>query len=646
MLSARAADAPPGAVTPDLTEVPLEKLMEMEIPHVFAASKFEQKETEAPSLVTIINSDDIKKYGYRTLADALRSVPGLYVSYDRNYAFLGAGGINLGDYNSRALLVVNGHRMNNDLTGGAYLDTAFILDVDLIDHIEVIQGPGAVLYGDNAFFGVINVVTRQGKQLDGVELSGEYGGFDTYKARVSYGKLFDNGAHLLLSGTYYDSAGPQRLYYPEFDTPAQNNGIAQGLDTDTYKSGFGSFGFGDFTLQGAYIEREKGNPTAQYFTTFNDSRLRTIDDRGYANLSYAHSFSEVVDVSARLFYDHSDFQIRYPIGGTVFKETDGGDSWGGEVQLTRRLWEKHALTAGAEYHDDFRQDRLLVSEDTGQVFTSAHQNRQIFGVFGQADIAVLTNFHLNAGVRYDRSGDFGSAVSPRVALLYSPLETTSFKFIYGTAFRAPNFLELSDPRFQNIQSEDITSFQLVYEQQLGPHLRSTLSGFVNDMHNLIVLESGSYTNYDVEGKGVELGLQAFWAKGIRGRASYTLQRTHNTSLDQSLPDSPQHLFKFNLSVPLYKEKVFASAEFQYTSTRHSLFTDPNTGQTMVGADTPGFGVVNLTLFSQDIVRNLEFSASVYNLLDKHYGDPATRFHLQDIIEQDGRSFRIKLTYHF
>lgn len=619
--------------------------MEMEIPRVFAASKFEQKETEAPSLVTIISSDDIKKYGYRTLADALRSVPGLYVSYDRNYAFLGAGGINLGDFNSRTLLVVNGHRMNNDLTGGAYLDTAFILDVDLIDHIEVIQGPGAVLYGDNAFFGVINVVTRQGRQLDGAEFSGEYGGFDTFKGRVSYGKLFGNGAHLLLSGTIYDSAGPQRLFFHEFDTPVQNNGVAQGLDTDAYKSAFGSFGFGDFTLQGAFIEREKGNPTAQYFTMFNDSRLRTIDDRGYANLRYAHSFSEVADVSAHLFFDSSDFKIRYPIGGTVFKETDRGESWGADVQLTHRLWDKHALTAGAEYRDDFKQDRLLVSEDTGQVFTAVRQNRQVVGVFGQADIALWTNFHVNAGVRYDRSGDFASAVSPRAALLYSPLESSTFKFIYGTAFRAPNFLELSDPRFQNIQSEDITSYQLVYEQQLGPHLRSTLSGFINDMNNLIVLESGSYTNYDVEGKGIEVALQSFWASGIRGRASYTLQRTQNTSLDQSLPDSPQHLFKFNLSVPLYKEKVFASAEFQYTSTRHTLFTDP-TGATVTGADTPGFGVFNLTLFSQNIVKNLEFSASIYNLLDKHYGDPATRFHLQDIIEQDGRSFRLKLTYHF
>jgi iron complex outermembrane receptor protein len=65
-----------------------------------------------------------------------------------------------------------------------------------------------------------------------------------------------------------------------------------------------------------------------------------------------------------------------------------------------------------------------------------------------------------------------------------------------------------------------------------------------------------------------------------------------------------------------------------------------------GEDAAGFGVVNLTLFSQKLIKNLEFSASVYNVLDRHYGDPASSFHVQDIIGQDGRSFRLKLTYRF
>ena len=101
--------------TQDLTELSLEELMQIKVPVVYSASKFEQKATEAPSSVTVITSDEIKRYGYRTLGDILASVQGFYVSYDRNYDFLGARGVNLGDFNSRILLLIDGHRINNDL---------------------------------------------------------------------------------------------------------------------------------------------------------------------------------------------------------------------------------------------------------------------------------------------------------------------------------------------------------------------------------------------------------------------------------------------------------------------------------------------------------------------------------------------------
>ena len=75
--------------------------MQMEVPQISSASKFMQMETEAPASVTVISSDDIKRYGYRTLAQLLESVPGLNVSYDRDYAYLGERGLSLGDFNSR-----------------------------------------------------------------------------------------------------------------------------------------------------------------------------------------------------------------------------------------------------------------------------------------------------------------------------------------------------------------------------------------------------------------------------------------------------------------------------------------------------------------------------------------------------------------
>jgi iron complex outermembrane receptor protein len=653
-LCVRASETETNQNSADLTSLSLEALMNIEIPTVYGASKFEQKATEAPSSVTVITSDEIKRYGYRTLADILQSVQGFYVSYDRNYSFLGSRGVNLGDFNSRILLLVNGHRLNNNLTDGAAIGTDFILDVDLIDHVEIIRGPSAVLYGNNAFFGVINVFTRQGKQVDGAEVSAEYAQYDTYKGRVTYGKSFTNGFQFLLSGTWHDSAGPDRLFYKEYNTPAQNNGIAQDLDGDSFKSLFGLFSFRDFSLEGGFITRDKENPTAQFGSTFNDPRLQTTDDRSYTSLKYAHSFPEIVDVTAQVYYDRSDFEIGYPtaIGpGTTFfsKEKDAGEWWGTEVQLNKRLWERHIITLGAEYRDDFRQHQEVFDPVSGTVFTDANRDRQSYGVYLQGDFAVLTNLHLIGGVRYDQVGDFDPARNPRLALIYNPWEKSTFKAIYGTAFRAPNFTELSDPRFQNIKPEEITSYELVYEQEIGRHLRSSLSGFYNQMNDLIVFDSGSFTNFDAETKGLELALEGFWASGIRGRASYSLQDTRNSSVAWETPDSPNHLLKFNLSVPLVRDKLFASLEFQYTSNRRSLHNTTDTGGqpiTVQGDDAAGFGIVNFTLFSQNLVKNLDLSASVYNLLDRKYGDPASHFHQQDTIERNGRSFRLKLTYRF
>ena len=339
--------------TEDLTDLPLETLMQLQVPTVVSASKFEQKATEAPSSVTVLTSDDIKHYGYRTLADILESVPGFYTTYDRNYSYLGASGVNTGNANDRILLLVNGHRINNDLNDSAAIDTSFILDVDLIDRVEIIRGPSSVLYGNNAFFGVINVITRQGKQVDGAEVSGMYGSYNAYSGRVSIGDLFTNGLQFLLSGTIYNDDGPENLYYSQFNTPTQNNGNAHNMDGDGFGSFFGSVSYSDFTVEGGYINREKVNPTAQYGTTFDDSRLKTVDDRSYATLKYAHKFSDTLDISANVSYDRSDFQIGYPEpfgapapGSEFYQEQETGESASGEVQVDKKLWDRQMIKIG------------------------------------------------------------------------------------------------------------------------------------------------------------------------------------------------------------------------------------------------------------------------------------------------------------
>jgi outer membrane receptor for ferrienterochelin and colicins len=170
------------AATTNFMQLSLEQLLDVRVDSVYGASKYQQRLSEAPSSVSIVTEDDIKKYGYQTLADVLRSVRGLYVSYDRNYSYLGMRGFSRpGDYNGRVLLLINGHRVNDNIYDSAFLGNEFPLDLDLIDRVEVIRGPSSSIYGNNALFGVINIITKQGRDFDSAEVSGEAGSFDSYQ---------------------------------------------------------------------------------------------------------------------------------------------------------------------------------------------------------------------------------------------------------------------------------------------------------------------------------------------------------------------------------------------------------------------------------------------------------------------------------
>jgi outer membrane receptor for ferrienterochelin and colicins len=192
--------------TTNLADLSIEQLLEVSVEKVYGASKYEQKVTQAPSSISIVTGVEIKKFGHRTLAEVLRSVRGLYVSDDRNYSYLGIRGfLRPGDYNTRVLVLVDGHRMNDNVYDAAYVAREGMVDVDLIERVEVIRGPSSSIYGSSAFFGVINIITKTGRQVDGVDASLEGGSFDSYKGRFTFGKRFKNDVEWLASGSYYAS---------------------------------------------------------------------------------------------------------------------------------------------------------------------------------------------------------------------------------------------------------------------------------------------------------------------------------------------------------------------------------------------------------------------------------------------------------
>jgi outer membrane receptor for ferrienterochelin and colicins len=643
----------------DLTRLSLEELMEIQIPSVTSASKFEQKITEAPAAVTVITSDDVDKYGYRTLADMLRSVRGFYVRNDRSYSYLGVRGFNPpGDFNGRFLLLVDGHRVNENIFDSALIGNEAIIDVDSIDRVEVIRGPSSSLYGNNAFFGVINIVTKTGHQLDGVEGSVSAGSFDTYKGRFSAGKKFENGFEFYFSGSLLASEGQRDLFFPEFDTPETNHGIVNHSDADRARNFLLTASYADFTLQGAYSSRNKDLPTASFGTVFNDAHSNQTDTQTYLDLKYQHKFFDEWDVLARVNYNEYTYDGIFPYNDVLPNDPERvvlsrdyalGQWLGSEVQITRKFFDLHTITVGAEYRDNITQKQLNTNLKPFEEILSDDRSSQEYGLYGQGEFVIFPELMLNAGVRFDRSYRFGNDVDPRIGLIYHPQKTTALKALYGEAFRRPNAYEAyySGPPFEinpNLGPERIRTYEAVFEQQFLTNFRFTADAYHNEIRDLIVEQIDPrnglqvFENVDrADTTGVEFELEAREPEtGTRGRVSYTYQETSNADTGRELTDSPRQLAKLGVIVPFFEDRLDAGFELQYSSSALTL-RDNRAGAYWLG---------NVTLLSQKIVPNLEVSVSIYNLFDQHYGFPGGPEHVQDIIVQDGRTFRVKATYRY
>lgn len=635
----------------NLMALSFEELLDLKVDRVYGASRYEQSVAQAPAAVSIVTADEIKRYGHRTMADVLRSVRGLYVTDDRNYTYLGFRGFNRpGDYNSRVLMLIDGHRVNENIYDSVYFAQDALVDLDLVERVEIIRGPSSSIYGNNALFGVINVVTRRGGTIDGVETSAEAGSFDTYKARISTGKLFTNGVEFLVSGSVYTSEGQDRLFYPEFNSRQTQFGVIKNADDERTATFNSSLSYKDFTLSGAFNVREKNVPTAAYDSVFGDGRMETLDVRGYVDLKFERAFTEDSRLMARTFYDAYHYYGQYPYDVVtnilLYKDASYGGWVGTEAQFTHKVLDRHTLILGADYRENLRQDQFAYYDDVEPrpyAVREKNSSRNV-GVYLQGEAVVRSNLLANVGVRYDYYSTFGGSVNPRVGVIYNPWQDTTLKLLYGRAFRAPNELEMHYyPLTGSLDPETIDTYEFIVEQKLPAHHKAYASAYYYDVRDLISQQQDTasgdvfFANVEhVRAFGIELEAEGRYPCGVLARASYALQRTEDASTGDELSNSPRHLAKLNLSVPVYEDKVFASLEVQYHGEVLTLSRQRE----------GDFVLVNLTLFSQKLAKNLEASASIYNLFDTKYAYPGTEDHRQDVIPQDGRSFRIKLTWRF
>lgn len=640
---------------PDLSGMSIEDLAKLQVESVYGASKFLQNASDSPTTVTVVTAEDIQKYGYRTLADVLQTVRGFYVINDRNYSYVGVRGLlSPEDYNARILFLLDGHRVNDDIFDGAYVGTEFPVDVDLIERIEIIRGPNSSIYGTGAFAAVINIITKRGRDLKAGEASGAAGSWNSYKGRVSYGDRFDNGIETLLSGSFYNSQGHHSLFFPAFDSPATNNGLAVNADGDQSYNVFADVIYRDFDIHVVDGSRTKHIPTASFGTVFDDPRTRTTDARSYVDVQYHHTFGSW-ETLGRVSYDwygyHGIYIYDYTRKGvppyTQNYDAANGTWWDFQADASRVLYERHKVTMGAEFRIDPDQKQVNYDIQPYHLYLDNRYSSRISAVYFQDEYSIRSNLTFVVGLRGDWHSGHKTEPSPRFGLLFSPKPSTDVKAIYSWAFRFPNGYEdfysgnQSNTANPYLKSESIRSWELDVEHRFGKNYYVSGAGFLNRLDDLIVQTVDPSTgnpiflnSSPVQTKGIELELGAKWSNGMEGVISDSAQDSENLVTTNVLNNSPRHLAKMNLNVPLVRKKLFAGVDAQYVSKRTTV------AQTVLG----GYFVMNATFFTRQLNDRFDISGGLYNALNKRYSESGSINNVETSIPQDGLNFRIKVTY--
>ncbi len=647
----------------DLDGLSLEQLMSMNVHVVHGASKYEQRVTQAPSSISIVTAEDIRRSGFTSLADVLRGVRGLYVTDDRNYTYLGVRGfLRPGDYNTRVLVLIDGHRLNDNVYDSGSVGRDSMIDVELIERVEIIRGPSSSLYGSSAFLGVINVITKRGRGVDGAELGLDVGSYDTQKVRGTYGTTLDNGLDWLVSMAHYSSGG-MNFYYPELDQRISDNplaahdGFAGGLDDEEATKFFSSVRYGDFAASLYLSDRHKRIPTGSFESVFGDPRETTDDMRGYLDLTYQYALSDKARLNVRASYDsyqyEGDFPTNYALLGegdyeAVVRDEMQGDWLSGEVQLTLQPTDRYTLVLGTEYRANLREYQATYDAIEPRIYYVDRDDRSaVIGAFGQVEAKLRDDLSLTAGLRYDHYDDsFGGTTNPRIAAIYNPSPSSAIKALYGEAFRAPNPYERHyNPEQANhrpLQPETIDTYELVYEHYFNSTYRFSLSGYSYHIGGLITqVETADAEPYfknldDVHARGVELELEGSYKNGTLLRGSWTFQRAREIGTDLELTNSPRQLGKLSASVPVLNSKLFANLDLQYNS--HSL--------TLARTHSPSFWTTNFTVNSHDRWSKVELTAGVYNVFDEDRPFPGSEEHAQTLLRQEGRSYGAEVIVRF
>ena len=632
------------AVDPGMSE--LENLMAMP---VYGASKYAQTAAEAPASVTVLTSGDIASFGWRTLAEVLNGVRGVHFRNDRSYDYIGVRGLSRpGDYSSRVLLLIDGVRTNENIYDSALLGREFALDVGLIDRIEFIAGPGSALYGSNAIFAVVNVITRSTTALLGRRLTLTTTGAQDRKLQFTSGHELGTGSLLLAASAEYRPG--QRWYYPAYDHPDTHDGVAEHLDAEHDAKGYARYTAGDWTVTGLVSRRSKRIPTAPYAYTFADpaavwhDRMAMVDARWEHRIDADQSAHVHVGVAR---YAYTDL-ARYAATDTLQSYRNDGRWLSLEGRWTMTGWAGHQVVLGAEVQHNLRQSVqiLTFATPTGSLDYEHKVRNTRAGVFVNDEYRLTPRLRLGLGARLDRQVDATVHASPRTSLIWEPVDGLFLKALLGRAYREPNFFERNPADTAtrinpDLQHEAVRSTELALDWRVSSQFRLSSSLYSNRISGLIEqapLSDGTLNYRNIgngRARGLEVEADLVGERGWRLRGSWAAQAVRIGGSDQ-VSNAPHRLVKLHATSALSGWPVRLGLELQGMGAR----------QTLAGRTLPGHVLTNLTVQYDPPGRPWSLAASVYNLGRVVHEDPAGPELLQDSVPTTGRRAAVRVTVPF
>jgi iron complex outermembrane receptor protein len=613
-----------------LDDIPFEQLVEVPVESVSGVSKYQQSIRRAPAGVTVFTATDIKNYGWTTLADVLRASPGIHIRDDRFYEYVGNRGFTRPrDFNSRTLILLDGHRINDPIYQTGSIGTDFILDLDMVDRIEVISGPGSSVYGSNAFYGAINVIPKTGRDFSGVQAGLGLGSEPSVKARATVGDRTANGVEYVVSATEWWSRGEPDYSLPQSwrsADPAFTARTAHDQDDMHHQSTFARASWRGITGEVAYSRRKKEVLPPVYNTNV-ETDAYGIDERGYVLLRANGEPGPNSTLSAKLALDYYRYSGLFSPAFAGFAQlAPYGESLSAntEVRWRQTIADQHVFTTGFEYQENFQQDLGLDNRSSGSPLISVSESSRYVSPFAQLDWELAPVFRVSLGGRYDYYSTGDERLTPRVGLIWDATSTTTIKLLYGEAFRVPNVGErypAEDGLTPNpdLGPETNKSWEIVAEQRLGPVWRVETHVYYINSSDLIIPNATETTYYNAERyitEGFDVGAAAYFSNGVNFRVSATLQNTYDEATNLVVVDAPHDLLKLHFSAPIYEKWLRASAEVLYVGDRKYI-GDPSAPANQTGDYVTG----NLTLRALRVWHRWDFALSIYNVADTRWSDP-------------------------